>query len=57
MMTANAREWRHFLRLRLAPTAHPQILQVARIIRGRLIEWAAPLFDDIGEDGCLNVAD
>ena len=32
IMTANFREWRHFLKLRLATGAHPQIIQIAEII-------------------------
>jgi len=46
-MTCNAREWRHFLRLRLAPPAHPQMRQVARLIAKVLMGWCAPLFDDV----------
>lgn len=29
VMTANFREWRHFFKLRTAPAAHPQMVQVA----------------------------
>lgn len=29
VMTADLREWRHFLKLRTSPTAHPQIREVA----------------------------
>jgi thymidylate synthase (FAD) len=32
VMTANFREWRHFLRLRGSAAAHPQIRQIARMI-------------------------
>ncbi|GHS95526.1 thymidylate synthase [Planctomycetales bacterium] len=32
VMTANFREWRHFLKLRLADGAHPQIRELARQI-------------------------
>lgn len=33
VMTANLREWRHFIKLREAPNAHPQIQPLARAIR------------------------
>jgi len=29
VMTANIREWRHFLKLRTSPAAHPQMREVA----------------------------
>lgn len=39
-MTMNLREWRHFLRLRTAPAAHPQMrelaLQIKKILSGEL---------------------
>jgi thymidylate synthase (FAD) len=46
-MTANAREWRHFLKLRLAPAAHPQIREISAMIKEKLTYWADVLFDDI----------
>lgn len=32
VMTANIREWRHFLKLRCSPAAHPQMREVALIL-------------------------
>lgn len=46
-MTCNAREWRHFLRLRMAKAAHPQMRQVAVMIREELTKWCPALFEDI----------
>ena len=36
VMTANFREWLHFLELRTAPAAHPQMREVAEMIRKEL---------------------
>lgn len=47
-MTCNAREWRHFLRLRTSPAAHPQMREVAEMIREELVRWAPVLFEDLG---------
>lgn len=38
VMTANMREWRHFLRLRTAPAAHPDMREVAKML---LVEMQA----------------
>ncbi len=46
-MTANFREWRHFLRLRTSPKVHPQMRQIADMIRTELMKIAAPCFEDI----------
>jgi len=46
-MTANAREWRHFLRLRLCYRAQEDIRIIARIILGELMRVCPTLFDDI----------
>lgn len=47
VMTANYREWRHFFKLRCAPTAHPQMRELAipllREFHGRI----PILFDDL----------
>ena len=48
VMTANIREWRHFLKLRTSPAAHPQIREVAIKLLKMLQEKAPVLFDDIG---------
>ncbi len=46
-MTANLREWRHFLKLRTAPRAHPQMRQVALKIYQILSENLPVIFSDI----------
>ena len=50
VMTANIREWRHFLRLRTSAAAHPQIREVAVQLLQQLQEKIPVLFDDIGEE-------
>jgi thymidylate synthase (FAD) len=50
VMTANIREWRHFLRLRTSAAAHPQIREVAIQLLRLLQEKIPVLFDDIGEE-------
>lgn len=49
VMTANIREWRHFLRLRTSLTAHPQIREVAVPLLHELQRLMPVLFDDIKE--------
>lgn len=44
VMTANMREWRHFLKMRLGGGAHPQIKEVARIIAEKLYAELPVLF-------------
>lgn len=50
VMTANIREWRHFLRLRCDKAAHPQMREVALILLNKLHELVPVCFDDIGGD-------
>lgn len=50
VMTANWREWRHFLRLRAAHDAHPQIREVAKPLLNELHEKIPVLFDDVWRD-------
>lgn len=47
VMTANIREWRHFLKLRTSKAAHPQIREIAIILLNMLIEIVPELFGDI----------
>lgn len=47
IMTANLREWRHFLKLRCAPAAHPQMRQVALELLRQFKERIPVVFDDI----------
>lgn len=46
-VTMNLREWRHFLKLRTAKAAHPQMRQVALMICHILSEKLPAVFDDI----------
>ncbi|MBQ6239203.1 MAG: FAD-dependent thymidylate synthase [Firmicutes bacterium] len=50
VMTANLREWRHFLKLRTAPAAHPQIREVAGMLLKQLHQEIPIVFDDIEEE-------
>lgn len=47
VMTADIREWRHFLRLRTAPAAHPQMRQVAKMLAVLLKNTYPVFFEDI----------
>ena len=47
VMTANVREWRHFLKLRCAPAAHPQMREVANMARELLKKNYPVFFEDI----------
>lgn len=47
VMTANIREWRHFLKLRCSPAAHPQMREVALILLDKLHPLIPVCFDDI----------
>ena len=49
IMTANIREWRHFLKLRTSPASHPQIIEVADMLLNKFKRSIPVLFDDIGE--------
>lgn len=46
-VTMNLREWRHFLKLRTAKAAHPQMREVALMIYQILLEKLPAVFDDI----------
>ena len=51
VMTANIREWRHFLKLRAADAtgaAHPQMKEVAVPLLNELKSLIPVVFDDIG---------
>lgn len=50
VMTANIREWRHFLKLRTAPASHPQMREVANMLLDMCKTNIPILFDDI--EGC-----
>lgn len=47
IMTANIREWRHFLKMRTSRQAHPQMRQLAIKLLNALKLYLPALFDDI----------
>ena len=47
VMTANLREWRTFFKLRTAPVAHPQMVEVTRPLLDKLKTLIPVVFDDI----------
>ena len=47
VMTADMREWRHFIRLRCAPAAHPDMRVVARLLYDLLESTYPVFFEDI----------
>lgn len=47
VMTANLREWRHFLKLRCSKAAHPQMREVACVLLKEFQNRIPVLFDDI----------
>ena len=49
-MTANMREWRHFLKLRTSKRAHPQMREVALQIHKILVDNLPVIFSDIEVD-------
>ncbi len=46
VMMANFREWMHFIKLRAAKTAHPQIRPIATMIRDILVQHAPSVFGE-----------
>lgn len=46
VMTANLREWRHFLRLRTSKAAHPQMREVALMLLEQMREKIPVVFDE-----------
>lgn len=55
VMTANIREWRHFLRLRCSKAAHPQMRELALALLVLFHCNVPVLFDDIYEEEFVNV--
>ena len=47
VMTMDLREWRHFLRLRGGKAAHPQIRQIADMIRAAFVNSYPVFFEDL----------
>ena len=50
VMTANIREWRHFLKLRCSEAAHPQMREVALALLKEVHAKIPVLFDDLWEE-------
>ena len=51
VVTMNLREWRHFLKLRTAPNAHPQIRQIAIPLLKKFQRCIPVVFEDISSSG------
>lgn len=52
VMTMNLREWRHFIKLRTSPAAHPQMCEVANIIAEDFTQRYPVFFEDLeGNNG------
>ena len=51
VMTANFREWRHFLKLRLSKRAHYQIREIANLIFNELTTLYPIIFPDSLKEG------
>ena len=47
VMTMNLREWRHFIRLRTSPAAHPQMQEAANLIAEVFTLYYPAFFDDL----------
>ena len=49
VMKANIREWRHILKLRTSPAAHPSVQEIMKMVL-HMLKFNYPiLFDDIGD--------
>ena len=51
IMTANFREWRHFIQMRCPKTAHPDMRRVAKLIRDDLVSCYPIFFADLSTCG------
>lgn len=49
VMTANYREWRHILDIRCAPTAHPDMQTIMKLILKEFSSRIPVIFDDLAE--------
>ncbi|MDO4650637.1 MAG: FAD-dependent thymidylate synthase, partial [Eubacteriales bacterium] len=47
VMTANIREWRHFLKLRCSAAAHPQMREIATQLLREIQKQVPVCFEDI----------
>lgn len=55
VMTANIREWRHFLKLRCSKAAHPQLRELALALLVLFHCNVPVLFDDIFEENFVDI--
>lgn len=46
IMTCNLREWRHFFKMRVAPTAHPSMREIANMLLREMRTLVPVIFDD-----------
>lgn len=53
-ITMNMREWRHFFRLRCAPAAHPQMIEVAKLGLIEMYDYFPCLFEDVYKEVFCN---
>ena len=53
-ITMNMREWRHFFRLRCAPAAHPQMIEVAKLGLIEMYDYFPCLFEDVYQEVFCN---
>lgn len=53
IVTMNLREWRHFLKLRTADSAHPQMREITRPLLAELKTLIPVVFDDITLDDAV----
>ena len=53
-ITMNMREWRHFFRLRCAKSAHPQMIEVAKLGLIDMYNYFPCLFEDIYQEVFCN---
>lgn len=51
VMTANVREWRHFIEQRTAPAAHPDMIEIATLLFALLANKYPVFFEDLGRKG------
>jgi len=47
VVTANLRQWRHIVKLRLSPKAHPQIREIMALALAKLKKLCPNVFDDL----------
>lgn len=50
VMTANIREWRHFIKLRTSEKAHPQMRQIACMLANKLAEEYPVFFKEVNSN-------